>query len=218
MSGKKFAVILAGCGNLDGNNIQETVVLLTAIAREGAIYQCFAPDVEQHEVIDHYTHSEMLERRYVLREAARMAQGNIKPLSEFNANEFDALALPGGYGVMKNLCTYAMAGINATINSEVKQAILAMHNAQKPIGAMCIAPMLIALVLRKGTITLGKTCDASKDAEAIGMTHKEAKQNELVVDSKNLLFTTPCYMLENNLADISTATFDMVKAMIASCK
>lgn len=218
MSEKKVAVILAGCGNLDGNNIQEAILLLTSIAREGAMYQCFAPDVEQHHVVDHFTRQEMPERRYVLHEAARMVQGNVKPLSDFNAAEFDALAFPGGYGVVKNLCTYAIAGVNATVNSEVKEAILAIHNARKPIAAMCIAPMLVSLVLRKGTITLGARCDASKDAEALGMTHVEAKQDEMVEDKENLIFTTPCFMLENDLSRVWTGTSTMVKAMLSSCK
>lgn len=218
MNRKRVAVILAGSGNLDGNNIQEAVLLLTSLAREGAAFQCFAPDVEQHHVVDHYTGKEMPERRYVLHEAARMVQGDVKPLSDFKADEFDALAFPGGYGVVKNLCTYAIAGVNATVNSEVREAILAIHNAKKPIGAMCISPILLSLVLRKGTITLGSSCDASRDAEALGMTHKEAKQDEFVEDKENLLFTTPCFMLPNDLAHVWTGTSAMVKAILAHCR
>lgn len=218
MSKKRVAVILAGCGNLDGNNIQETILLLTSIAREGAAFQCFAPDVEQHHVVDHYTRKEMPERRYVLHEAARMVQGDVQPLSKFNADDFDALVFPGGYGVVKNLCTYAIAGTNATVNAEVSDAIVAMHRAKKPLGAMCISPILLSLVLHHGTITLGATCDASKDAEAMGMTHREAKQDEFVEDKENLIFTTPCFMLPNDLARVWTGTSAMVKAILSSCK
>lgn len=218
MNKKTVAVILAGCGNMDGNNIQEAILLLTSIALEGAAYQCFAPDVEQHHVVDHYTGNEMPERRYVLHEAARMVQGDVKPLSDFKADDFDALVFPGGYGVVKNLCTYAIAGVNATVNSEVKEVILAMHNAKKPIGAMCIAPILISLVLRKGIITLGASCDASKDAEALGMTHKETKQDEFVEDRENLIFTTPCFMLPNDLVHVLKGTSGMVKALLSHCK
>ena len=218
MGKKRFAVVLAGSGNLDGNNIQETVLLLTGIVRAGAAFQCFAPDIEQHEVIDHYTRKAMPERRYVLHEAARMVQGDVKPLSELNATEFDALAFPGGYGVAKNLCTYAFAGIHATVNEEVKSVITAFHVAKKPIGAMCIAPILISLVLRQGIITLGKECSVSKDAESLGMVHREAKQDEVVEDRENLLFSTPCFMLENDLASISSAAFAIVQAMLSHCK
>lgn len=218
MSEKRFAVVLAGCGNLDGNNIQEVVVLLTSIEQAGASFQCFAPDVEQMEVVDHYSRREMPERRYVLHEAARMVQGDVKPLSEFKADEFDALVFPGGLGVTKNLCTYAVAGTNATVNEEVKNAILAMHNAKKPIGALCIAPVVVALVLRKGTITLGSHCDVSKDVEALGLTHKEAKRDEFVDDRENLLFTTPCFMLKNDLVHLSKGVSSMVNAMLSSCR
>lgn len=218
MSEKRFAVVLAGCGNMDGNNIQEVVVLLTSIVQAEATFQCFAPDVEQMEVVDHYSGREMPERRYVLHEAARMVQGDVKPLSEFKADEFDALVFPGGLGVTKNLCTYAVAGTNATVNEEVKNAILAMHNAKKPIGALCIAPVVVALVLRKGTITLGSHCDVSKDVEAIGLTHKETKRDEFVEDKENLLFTTPCFMLKNDLVHLSKGVSSMVNAMLSSCK
>lgn len=37
------AVILSGCGYLDGAEVFEAVLSLLAIERRGAHYQCFAP-------------------------------------------------------------------------------------------------------------------------------------------------------------------------------
>lgn len=215
---KKIAVVLSGCGKADGSEIHEAVVLLAAIAEAGAKYQCFAPDMEQHDVVDHYAGREVPERRSVLREAARIARGDIKPLSEFRVEDYDALAFPGGFGAAKNLSTYAFAGKNATINAEVKDAILGMHKAEKPIAALCIAPVLLAIALRKGAITLGQECDASKDAEAMGAKHHATQAGEFVVDRENRLYTAPCYMLESSITDLMREVFPMIKQMVGDMK
>lgn len=213
---KRFGVVLAGAGQFDGSEIQEAVLLLLAIASNGAQYQCFAPDVEQHHVIDHISGAEMPERRSVLREAARIARGDIKPLSAFRVEDFDALVFPGGYGAAKNLSTYALAGDKCTINPEVKEVIASMHKAQKPIGAMCIAPILIAKSLSMGTITFGAECDAAQDARTLGATTVTAEKHDVAHDQANRLFSTPCYMLDSNIADVSEGAQNMVKAMLAS--
>ena len=215
MPTKRFAVILAGAGKLDGNDLHEAVLLLAAVARHGATYQCFAPDVEQHEVVDHLTGNPMPERRSVLRESARIARGDVKPLSAFRANDFDGLLMPGGYGVAKNLCTYAFAGENCTVNAEVAAAIKEMHAQGKPIGAMCIAPIVLAKVLGHGTITLGQPSETSRDAEKMGMTLQSSGHGQVVVDKVNHLYTTPCYMLDSTIADIWHGADALITAIMA---
>lgn len=215
MPTKRFAVILAGAGKLDGNDLHEAVLLLAAVARHGATYQCFAPDVEQHEVVDHLTGNPMPERRSVLRESARIARGDVKPLSAFRANDFDGLLMPGGYGVAKNLCTYAFAGENCTVNTEVAAAIKEMHAQGKPIGAMCIAPIVLAKVLGHGTITLGQPSETSRDAEKMGMTLQSSGHGQVVVDKVNHLYTTPCYMLDSTIADIWDGADALITAIMA---
>ncbi len=215
MPTKRFAVILAGAGKLDGNDLHEAVLLLAAVARHGATYQCFAPDVEQHEVVDHLTGRPMPERRSVLRESARIARGDVKPLSAFRANDFDGLLMPGGYGVAKNLCTYAFAGENCTVNAEVAAAIKEMHAQGKPIGAMCIAPIVLAKVLGHGTITLGQPSETSRDAEKMGMTLQSSGHGQVVVDKVNHLYTTPCYMLDSTIADLWDGADALITAIMA---
>ena len=215
MPTKRFAVILAGAGKLDGNDLHEAVLLLAAVARHGATYQCFAPDIEQHEVVDHLPGNPMPERRSVLRESARIARGDVKPLSAFKANDFDGLLMPGGYGVAKNLCTYAFAGENCTVNAEVAAAIKEMHAQGKPIGAMCIAPIVLAKVLGHGTITLGQPSETSRDAEKMGMTLQSSGHGQVVVDKVNHLYTTPCYMLDSTIADIWDGADALITAIMA---
>ncbi|HQB78074.1 MAG TPA: isoprenoid biosynthesis glyoxalase ElbB, partial [Tenuifilaceae bacterium] len=136
MSKKRFAVVLSGCGVYDGAEIHEATMALYAIARNGGVYQVFAPDMEQHHVINHLTGEEMPEKRNVLVESARIARGNAKPLSELRTEEFDALIFPGGFGAAKNLSTWAFDGPLAKINPDVERVIADMHKAKKPIGAL----------------------------------------------------------------------------------
>lgn len=218
MKKRHFAVILAGAGKMDGNDLHEAVLLLAAIAQNGATYQCFAPDMEQHHVVDHISGAEMPDRRNVLREAARIARGDIKPLDQYDANDFDGLLFPGGFGVAKNLCTYALAGTKATVNPLVEKAITTTHGLKKPIGALCIAPILLALTLKRGTITLGDDNDSAKDAVALGMKHEVKTTHEIAIDEENHLYTTPCYMLEASIADIAVGINQLIRAIVDSLK
>ena len=93
---KKVAVILSGCGNKDGAEIHESVLTLWAIHKHGAEFQCFAPNISQHHVLNFITGQEMAEERNVLVESARIARGNIKDLADYKADDFDALVMPGG--------------------------------------------------------------------------------------------------------------------------
>lgn len=214
MSMKKFAVILAGCGSLDGAEIHESVMTLLAIDKLGATYKIFAPDINQHHVIDHYKKRPMDETRNVLVEAARIARGDIQPLSQFNAADFDALVLPGGFGVAKNLCTYAFDGAAMQVTPEVEAALKAVKDQGKPIGALCIAPVLLAKIFGKVTLTIGKDEATEKNIEALGAKNIRSGHGDVVVDEKNKLFTTPCYMLDARISDIAEGAENLVRAML----
>ena len=211
---KKFAVVLAGCGVYDGAEIHEATLALLAIKEIGADYQCFAPDILQHHVINHLTGKEMPEKRNVLVESARIARGKIKPLSEFKEKDFDALLFPGGFGAGKNLSTVAFEGANASVNPEVEAAIKAMHKAKKPIGAMCISPTFVTKVLGDVNVTIGTDEDTIQVIEAFGGTHVETEHGDVVYDAEHLVFTTPCYMLDAQITDIWDGAYNIVDAMM----
>jgi len=214
MEKKKFAVILSGCGVFDGAEIHEATLTLLAIARAGATYQCFAPDIKQHHVINHITGDEMNEERNVLVESARIARGNIKPLSEFDGKDFDALIFPGGFGAAKNLSTVAFEGANATVIPEVEHAINQMVELKKPIGALCISPAILAKVLKNVNVTIGKDKGTAEAIEAMGATHVETDHGDVVFDENKLVFTTPCYMLDATITDIDDGATNVVNEMM----
>ncbi len=211
---KKFAVILSGCGVFDGSEIHEAVMSLYAIAKHGATYEIFAPNINQHHVINHIDGSVMNEKRNVLIESARIARGKIKPLNEFNPELFDALIFPGGFGAAKNLSTWAFDGINCSVHPQVEAAIKGMHKLKKPIGALCIAPVLLAKIIGNVTITIGKDASTVQAIEKLGAKHLTTSHAQVVVDEKNMLFTTPCYMLDANIIDISNGAKAIVSEIL----
>lgn len=213
---KKFAVILSGCGVFDGSEIHEATLSMLAIMMHGGEYQIFAPDIKQHHVINHITGEEMEEERNVLIESARIARGKISPMSSFNAEEFDALLIPGGFGAAKNLSDFAFKGAEAGVHIQVKDAIQEMHIMRKPIGALCISPVLIALTLDNIDLTIGNDQGTIDALEALNAHHLETGHGEVVHDKEDNIFTTPCYMLDANIVEIAAGAENIVKAMMES--
>lgn len=211
---KKFAVILSGSGVFDGSEIHEATMTLYAIALQGATYQAFAPNIEQYHVINHLTGEVMSESRNVLVEAARIARGAIIPLNEYNPNEFDALIIPGGYGVAKNLSNFAFKGAGCAVNPEVETAIRNTHKLKKPIGALCIAPVVLAKLFGNVTITIGQDKGTTEAIESMGAKHQVTGHGEVAIDRDNLLFTTPCYMIDSTIVDIANGANAIVREML----
>lgn len=211
---KKFAVVLSGCGVKDGAEIHEAVLTLLAIKKHGADYEIFAPDIKQYHVVNHLSGKVMQEERNVLVESARIARGNIKPLSDFQARSFDALVFPGGFGVAKNLCTYAFEGDNCIVNPEISKAIKDMVSLHKPIGAMCISPVIMSKVLGNIEITIGDDEKTIRDVEHMGAVHKKTSHGDVVKDPHRLIYTTPCYMLDANILQIELGTYNLIEAII----
>jgi enhancing lycopene biosynthesis protein 2 len=211
---KKFAVVLSGCGVFDGAEIHEATLSLYAIAKSNADYEIFAPDIDQHHVINHITGEEMNEKRNVLIESARIARGKISPLSKFSAADFDALLFPGGFGAAKNLSTWAFDGAGASINPEVEKAIKTMVDAGKPIGALCISPVILAKVLGEVELTIGQDEATIEGIRTAGAKHTKTTHGEVVVDKKYKVVTTPCYMLDASIDQIGLGAENVVKKIL----
>jgi enhancing lycopene biosynthesis protein 2 len=211
---KKFAVLLSGCGVYDGSEIHEATLSLLAIARQGCSYEIFAPDSDQYHVINHLTGEEMDETRNVLVESARIARGNIKNLKQFNPAAFDGLLLPGGFGAAKNLSTWAFEGADASIHSEVEEAITGMAALKRPVGALCISPVILAKIFGKVTLTIGDDESTIDALENLGVNHVRTTHGEVVVDPGHKLVTTPCYMLNATIDQIAEGASKVVEAMI----
>ncbi|WP_251357799.1 isoprenoid biosynthesis glyoxalase ElbB [Kangiella sp. TOML190] len=211
---KNIAVILSGCGFQDGAEIQESVMTLLALDQQAASYQCFAPDVEQFKVQNHLTGVQVSESRNVLVESARIARGEIKAMSEFKVDDFDALVMPGGFGAALNLSSFAVDGPACSINPEVETAVRATFEAQKPIGALCIAPVILAKLIPSVNLTIGDDAGVAEALESLGAKHSNTSHGEVVVDPLNKVVTTPCYMLDAKVSDIYKGADALVREVL----
>lgn len=214
------AVILSGCGYLDGAEIRESVLALLYLDQAGAQVKCFAPDIAQHHVMQHVAKQESKdESRNVLQEAGRIARSEVQSLDKLDASKFDALVIPGGWGVAKNLSTLAFAGKDATILPEMASIIQSFYRAQKPIGAICIAPALVALALKNSgiTLTIGEDAATAAIISAFGNIHQNAPSNEAVVDEAHRVVTCSAYMRDDKLAPIAQGIEECIGAVIQLC-
>lgn len=212
---KKVAVILSGSGVFDGSEIQEAVLTLLSLDRRGASYQCFAPDVAQHHVINHVTGDEMDEGRNVLVEAARIARGEIRPLGELGAEDFDALILPGGFGAAKNLSDFAFSGSELKVQSDVSTAAKSFAEAGKPVGLMCIAPAIAGRIYGEGVLaTIGNDAETAAALEQTGVRHVECAVDDIVVDEQRKLVTTPAYMIARRISEAAEGIDKLVDRVL----
>ncbi len=196
---KKAAVLLCGSGHLDGTEIREAVGALWALSKHGFEVQCFAPDSPQKEVVNTLTGKPVSgESRSMLVESARIARGNVLPLSKLKVSDYSALVIPGGYGAAKNLCTFAAQGSAGTVLPEAEKVIRGFFEAGKPIGALCIAPALVALVLKgKGLeLTVGASGEVPQEIEKLGHKHVAKSASQWQVDRRHKVVTTPAYMFD----------------------
>jgi enhancing lycopene biosynthesis protein 2 len=214
---KHVGVILSGSGFLDGAEIQEATLTLLFLDRRGAKVTAMAPNLDQMHVVDHAKGKPASgERRNVLAEAARITRGAIADVKSVKASELDALILPGGYGAAKNLCTFATEGVKLTVNPDVERLVHDMAAAGKPIGFICISPVIAAKVLggRKVKLTIGNDPDTAAALNALGAVHVDALVDQIVVDEKNKVVSTPAYMLGPSIAPVSAGIEKLVAAVL----
>lgn len=220
---KKIAVILSGCGNRDGSELQESLSLLLAIDRRCWQYQCFAPE-GLFEVVPHVDVEETeeegtlldMEQRDIFVESARIARGNILPLEQYRPADYDALALPGGMGAARNLSTFAFDGPRMEVIDSVADAILETYRAHKPVVAMCIAPMVLAKVLGRYEVqlTLGPDNNPASDvARGFGCQVQACGPTDVCVDSDHKVITTPAYMAASRISEIFAGGENLVAAL-----
>ncbi|MEM8835743.1 MAG: isoprenoid biosynthesis glyoxalase ElbB [Planctomycetota bacterium] len=206
-------VILSGCGVFDGSEIHEAVAVLLSLDRRGVRVTCLAPEGELDE-IDHRTSEATGAKRSILTESARIARGEIMPLSDVKGGDFDAIVLPGGFGAAKNLCSFAMDGAACGVHPDVERALVEAHESGTPIGFACIAPAVAARVFgpreTNPTLTIGTDAATAAGLTELGATHQEAEPDAIVIDDANRIVSTPAYMSATRVSQV----FDGIDAMV----
>ena len=222
----KIGVLLSGCGVQDGSEVYESVLTILAIERAGAEAIAIAPDIPQSEVINHYRGTELRTgepggpTRSVLAESARIVRGKISSLTEVSSHDFDALIIPGGFGVTHNLCNYATHGAEAVANPDVKKLIVEMNALGKPIGALCIAPVLVALCLngKSPALTIGNDAKTGVDLQRMGASSIETPVHDIYTDEANHIVSTPAFMLAQSPLEAEAGINKLVNKVIEIAK
>lgn len=213
---KKVAVILSGCGVFDGTEIHEAVLTLHAIEKNGGTWHCFAPDIEQSQVLDHTSGETLDQTRNVLIESARITRGQVADVASLNVDEFDALLVPGGFGAAKNLTDFAFNGAQCSINAHVASACRAFAEQRKPAGYMCIAPVLMPMVYPQGVKgTIGQDPDTAAAFNALGGEHVNCPVDDIVFDQANQVVTTPAYMLAQSISEAASGIEKLVEKVLS---
>jgi enhancing lycopene biosynthesis protein 2 len=222
----KIGVLLSGCGVYDGAEIQEAVLTLLAIQEAGAEAICLSVNANQHHVVNHLTGEVMPESRNMIVEAARIARGSVHEVSSYDSSQLDAVVIPGGFGSAKNFTSWAFDGPDGTILPEIQEFIKKCISDKKPIAALCVSPVVLALALKhsdvQSTMTLGTDKEKSPyDISAFsgGLTqtgvHAEMKTiREISVDQNLKIVSAPCYMMDATIVEIRNNIQQAVKALI----
>jgi enhancing lycopene biosynthesis protein 2 len=218
----KVAVVLSGCGVYDGAEIHESVITLLALDRAGAEVVITAPDIEQAHVVNHLTGDVASgQKRRVAEEAGRIARGAVTDLAKLKAADIDAIIFPGGFGAAKNLSTYAFDGPDLKVNPEVERITVEMAKARKPIGTICIAPVMTAKILTgagiNATVTIGDDEGTAGHINGFGATHKACPVDDIVIDEANRVVSTPAYMLADSIKEAAAGIEKLVAAVLRMC-
>ncbi len=212
----KVGVVLSGAGYLDGSEIQESVLTLLMLDRLSVDVQCYTLDQLQSDVMNHQSQTEQEGQRHLVAESARISRGRVQTIDMAKADDLDALIIPGGYGVAKNLSDFARKGTELTIHSDLARLITDMHQSEKPLGFICIAPVLAAKLIPHVRVTVGQSGPAADAIKTLGAQHVSCNETEVVVDDTHLVVSTPAYMIEGaRISDVSigiqTLTTEVLK-------
>ncbi|WCR58028.1 MAG: Glyoxalase ElbB [Wolbachia endosymbiont of Ctenocephalides felis wCfeJ] len=224
MGGKnlKAAVVLSGCGHLDGAEVREAVLSLLVLDQQEVEVTCFAPDINVTQVINHKTKKEAVEeKRNVLVEAARIARGEIYDLKEAKAEDFNMLVVPGGYGVARNLSDLAEGKDVVTVIPEFERLVSEFFVAKKPIGAICISPAIIVFILsnkigkEKNRIKVTIGDDREKLIEKLGGEHIKCDTGLSIEDEEHSVFSCSAYMRsDENTYSVYQGIKHMIDGMV----
>ena len=146
---KKAALILSGCGHLDGAEITEAVSLNICLLEAGFEVNFFAPDRLQADTVNHVTRSEQTDTRNILVESARIARGAIRPLAQLVVAEFDAIVLAGGFGAVKNFTNFLDEGSEASLKPDIGRVLLEGLTQKKVLVGICAAPLMLAMAVKQ---------------------------------------------------------------------
>ncbi|KAL7302706.1 hypothetical protein TKK_0004760 [Trichogramma kaykai] len=209
---RKVAVVVSGCGDIDGSSILETTSLAVHLHRCGLAAELFGPDEETARFFDFrtresYKNDETLWHkknrikvtRNTLSMAARLLVNHeVWPLEDLDYRRFKALVIPGGAGVGFILSNFLDAANTGIVNPNLKYKIEDFSKSKKPIGTISYAGILVAQVIPGVRLTIGRSDgDAGLPRDLIGLAtafgaeHVDKRADETCEDVERNVYSTP---------------------------
>ena len=92
----------------------------------------------------------------------------------------------------------------------------AFHQSGKPVGLICIAPVMAAAICGAGArCTIGNDAETAAAVEAMGGVHLECPVSEARIDKERKLVTTPAYMLAGSVSEAYSGISECVQEVLA---
>jgi enhancing lycopene biosynthesis protein 2 len=191
----RAGILLSGLGYGDGSDIEETILTALFLSESNAEVIFMAPDRLQREVRDHRTSKRIKSERHILVEASRIARATIQAVDRVGPKDVNVLIIPGGQGVLTNLCDFSARAENCSVVEDVRHLIGGMTRRKRPVGAISQGVVLLARILkgRQGinpTLTVGNDAQMSGHIQLLGGTPIPTKADEALVDEQNCLVST----------------------------
>jgi enhancing lycopene biosynthesis protein 2 len=184
-----------------------------------------APDTAQERIVDHLTSAPdgSAGPRRVRSEAARIARGHVLDIATVRDNDLDAIIFPGGHGVVTVLSNYAEKGVVCEVHPEVARLLKALLLRRRPMGFICVAPILAARVLGPAAgvrVTFGTKASAeAKHAAVMGADVRPCPIREILVDQKNRVVCTPAYMYDDaRLSEVGLSIERLVRQVMSMAR
>ena len=191
---------------------------MLSLDRAGVSYEGLSLNINSYHTVNHITQETPQQNRNVLEESSRIMRGNIIDIEKANVSDYDGFIYPGGFGAAKNLFDFAIKGdasftVNLSVLTFAREAIL----LKKPMGFMCISPMMIPKLYPKGVkMTIGDDVKTSNIATNLGANHINCEADEVCYDERYKVISTPAYMLDSSINKVSQGIDRLVKLLIDS--
>jgi len=216
---KKIGVILSGCGFQDGSDPRESALVILEIEKKNCQVQFASLKANQKEVIDHHSLEIMFQSRDILAESSRISGTNIQEIRELSGADIDALIIPGGQGIVKNLTSAADENASFRTHPDLRKLLREMFRRRKPIGGCGMASLIIAESLRDITetaltLTSGNDPHLTQQLETLGAVHIIARADEAVMDQHNRIVTTPGAQLRQRTLDFHAGITNLVEGIL----
>jgi enhancing lycopene biosynthesis protein 2 len=96
-----------------------------------------------------------------------------------------------------------------------------MHQAKKPIGAICISPVIVARAFGSNgspKVTIGTDPETANAIEAMGAEHMGCPVDDFIVDEQTKIVTTPAYMLARSIREAADGIEKLVVEVLRLAK